>query len=105
MTFTRHRRPDYYSRVADACDELIALRGGKEMKDFHLNGNDLRLPRVLLELKSTDVAVFTNRVNVFFNTAARYAVGWEQNDSNVKVWWLTAYGDSEPVRLLIRTNK
>jgi hypothetical protein len=105
IAFSRHRKADYYSRIADACEALVSKMGAQQTNGLRLRGDDPTLPQILRDLKSKDIAVFTNRVNVFVDTEARYAVGWERDEVNPNLWRLLAYGEGEPVALLTRTNK
>lgn len=104
LSLAYKRDATYYSQIADGCEALITQVSNTNGVGLHLNGNDARLPETLLQIKSDQVDVFSNRVNIFVNAPARYSVGWERDDQNSLVWHLRLYGEGEPRLLLTRTN-
>jgi hypothetical protein len=96
-SFSRHRSQKYYSRFADACDELLSRVKFGTTNEIRLAGNDPLLPPVLQKMHSTFIDVGTNRVNLVVYTAAGYGVVWETNEFSPPAWQLIVRSEAEPV--------
>jgi len=70
-----------------------------------MNGDDIRLPKLLQDMHSTYLTVSTNRVWLVVDIAAGYGVVWGQDDINSNLWKLTIRSEAEPIYVLVRTNK
>ena len=92
-----NRSPDYYTRVAEACDQLLAkapIVSTNQVNTwpgfYTLRGDDSSLPAVLRELHANKVVVGTNRVAMVIGSPRTgYGVVWEPNGVNLGVWELT----------------
>ncbi len=105
LSFSRNRSQAYYSGYADACNRLIAEVAMRRTNETRLNGDDIRLPKLLQDMHSTYLTVSTNRVWLVVDIAAGYGVVWGQDDINSNLWKLTIRSEAEPIYVLVRTNK
>ena len=102
LAFTEHRSPEYYSEFAQACDKLIVtVRPTAAVTE--LRGDDPRMPPILKAIEPSHVEVGTNRVWLVMEPA-RYGVVWGPEDSDPKIWHLTAHAGAGPVLLFTKRN-
>jgi hypothetical protein len=128
LAFVFHRSQKYYSRFADACEELRAIVGTNQYKlnrddpsvsvllqksdmdymgftnAYEMRGDDTRLPRELRKIKATAIAVTSNRVWLYVDVPGRYAIAWETDYVNPNAMVLTVYGEAAPQRVFFKTN-
>jgi hypothetical protein len=97
LSFSRHRNQKYYSRFADACDELLSRVKFGTTNEIRLTGDDPLLPPILQKMHSTYVNVSTNRVWLVVDTAAGYGVVWETNEFGPPAWQLIIHSEAGPI--------
>ena len=88
----------FYKHYASACDKLITTVANTSTNEQRINGNDPRLPKILMDMNASYIDVTSNRIwLVIEHTEAPYGVVCERDSLDHHLWRLRVCGDAAPV--------